>query len=153
MKIQQKQTSKNNYIGDVLFKNPLSKTVHCSLFTKYFLFAQTYAIWMELFFLWGREGKKEWGRDLAFVSKREKICLTGGCLVVFLFTHQFTGQTACWRGVSSPCSFHPSACSRRRLRTAVLFQTQLCWEVSTPAAPHHVSPEATASLTLADWLH
>lgn len=50
-----------------------------------------------LFFLWGREGKREQGGDLALVGKRKKVFLHGGCFVVFLFTQQFTGQSACWR--------------------------------------------------------
>lgn len=46
------------------------------------------------FFLWGREGKREQGGDLALVGER-KVFPHGGCLVVFWFAQRFTGQSVC----------------------------------------------------------
>lgn len=59
--------------------------------------------------LWGREGEREQGEDLALTGERKKVFLQEGCLVMFPFAQQFRGQSACQKDK------HPAQVQRVRL--------------------------------------
>lgn len=100
-----------------------------------------------LLFLWRREGKSEQGEGLALVGERKRVpCGVPIYSAVDRSECMLKRQDKHLTQVQLHLSAFSSLSAWRRLRTAVLFQAQLCQEVSTPATCHCASHEATDTL-------